>query len=186
MATPEEMEASMVANLAEKTGRSLEEWLALARQAGLEKHGQIVKHLKEAHGLTHGYANLVAHRLRTPAADVPAGDDLVATQYAGAKAALRPIYDALLAAARSFGGDVEVAPKKAYVSLRRSKQFALVQPSTATRVDLGLNLKAEPATERLEPSGSFSAMCSHRVRLATAADVDAEVRSWLRKAYDLA
>jgi len=72
------------------------------------------------------------------------------------------------------------------VSVRRSKQFALIQPSTATRVDVGLILKKTPALGRLEESGSFNAMFTHRVRLASPADVDAELIAWLRQAYDAA
>ena len=67
---------------------------------------------------------------------------------------------------------------------RRSKQFGLVQPSTATRVDVGLNLKGTAPKGRLEASGSFNSMCTHRVRVETAKDVDAELLGWLRKAYD--
>ena len=96
------------------------------------------------------------------------------------------LYDALIAAAAKLGRDVEVSPKKAYVSLRRSVQFAIVQPSTATRVDLGLNLKGEPAAGRLEASGSFNAMVSHRVRLESKKDVDAELKAWLKQAYSRA
>jgi predicted transport protein len=97
-----------------------------------------------------------------------------------------PIYDALVKAISGFGDDVEFAPKKAYVSVRRSKQFAIIQPSTATRLDLGINLKGTPATDRLETSGSFNAMVSHRVRLGNAKDVDTEVKKWLKAAYDAA
>ncbi len=183
MPTPAEMEATMVANLKEKTGRTLPQWLKVAKASGLAKHGEIVKHLKADHGLTHGYANLVAHRALRSATGAAETDDLVGSQYAGKKAELRPIYDALVSAATGFGADVEIAPKKAYVSLRRSKQFAIIQPSTATRVDLGLNLKGEPTTDRLEASGSFNAMVSHRVRLESKQDVDAEVKRWLKEAY---
>ena len=107
----------------------------------------------------------------------------MAAQYAGPKAGLRPIYDAVIKAVQSLGKDVEVSPKKTYVSLRRSKQFAIVQPSTRTRVDLGINLKGEPAGGRLEASGSFNAMVSHRVRLEKPADVDRDVKAWLKKAF---
>jgi predicted transport protein len=99
---------------------------------------------------------------------------------------LRPIYDRLLAAITKFGSDIEVSPKKAYVSLRRGKQFAIVQPSTATRLDVGINLKGVEPTERLEASGSFNAMLSHRVRLSTVAEVDRELLAWLKKAYEAA
>jgi predicted transport protein len=185
MATPEEMEATMVQNLADKTGKTLAQWLQLVAASGQAKHGEIVKHLKAEHGVTHGYANLIAHRALAAAGPAPAGgDDLVAAQYAGIKAALRPVYDALMKAIGAFGSDVEVAPKKAYVSLRRSKQFAIIQPSTATRVDVGINLKGTAPTGRLEESGGFNAMVSHRVRVSAVEDVDAELVGWLRKAYE--
>jgi hypothetical protein len=88
-------------------------------------------------------------------------------------------------AVAKFGGDVEVAPKKAYVSLRRSKQFAIIQPSTKTRVDVGINLKGVAAGPRLEASGSFNAMVGHRVRLSARGEVDQELIGWLQQAYAL-
>src|SRR5438034_2387289 len=184
MATsPEEAMASMIANLPAKTGKSMDEWLAIAARSGKAKHGEIVKYLKGEHGLTHGYANQVALRAVTAANPAADGDDLVAAQYAGAKAALKPIYDKLLQVAKSFGGDIDVSPKKAYVSLRRNKQFAIIQPSTATRLDVGLNLKGVKPDGRLEASGSFNAMVTHRVRVGSVKEIDAELTNWLRQAY---
>jgi Domain of unknown function (DUF5655) len=97
---------------------------------------------------------------------------------------LRPVYDQLLAKIQGFGKDVEVSPKKAYVSLRRNKQFAILQPPTATRLDVGINLKSAEPTGRLEASGSFNAMVSHRVRLSKPAEINKELLGWLKKAYD--
>jgi hypothetical protein len=185
MATsPDQATANMIANLPKTTGKPLEEWLKIVTKAKLEKHGQIVSMLKADHGIGHGFANLIAHKALASDAGSQDGDDLVAAQYAGPKAALKPIYDKLAKIIQGFGKDIEFAPKKAYVSLRRSKQFGLIQPSTATRLDLGLNLKGVEPKGRLEASGSFNAMCSHRVKLASAADVDAEVTAWLKKAYE--
>ena len=188
--SPEEMAAAMIANMKEKTGKTMPQWLKIAVASKLHKHGELVKHLKSDHGMTHGFANLVAHEsLQSSAASSNAGDlvasegDLVATQYSGKKADLKPIYDAVLAAVSKLGKDVEVAPKKAYVSLRRSVQFALVQPSTASRVDLGINLKGVKPQGKLEASGSFNSMVSHRVRLERAQDVDSKVKAWLKQAY---
>ncbi len=79
---------------------------------------------------------------------------------------------------------MELAPKKAYVSLRRAKQFAIIQPSTKTRVDVGINLMEAAPAGRLEASGSFNSMVSHRVRLAAVQDVDDELLGWLRAAYE--
>lgn len=184
--TPDDALATMVANLKAKTGRALPEWVALVRGSGLDKHGQIVAMLKADHGLGHGYANLIAQTAMQGDGPAPGGGDLVAAMYAGEKQQLLPIWAAVEKAVRAFGAEVEIAPKKTYVSLRRSKQFALVQPTTKTRVDVGLCLKGEAPGPRLEAAGSFNSMVSHRVRLEKPAEVDAELVAWLKKAYDLA
>lgn len=178
--------ATMEANIKEKTGKPVSHWVKTAKASGLEKHGQIVKFLKQEHAFTHGYANLVAHQALASSADHHEDDDLVAAQYAGPKAELKTIYEKVVKAVEGFGKDVELAPKKAYVSLRRKKQFGLIQPSTKTRVDLGINIKGKAPEGRLEASGSFNAMVSHRVRLEKAADFDAEVKKWLKEAYEAA
>jgi hypothetical protein len=82
-------------------------------------------------------------------------------------------------------GPVEVAPKKGYLSLRRQKQFAMVQPG-ARWVNLGLILPGEPIGARLESATSFNALFTHRVRLHALEDVDAELRKWLTAAYQRA
>ena len=176
MATPEEMTASMIANMPEKTGKPLDQWLAIVAKSGLDKHGKIVAMLKGDHGMGHGYANLVASKALESGEEV----DLVAAQYSGAKADLKPIHDAIVAYAKSLGSDIEIAPKKTSVSLRRKKQFALITPATKTRVDLGLALKGDEPHGRLEKG---DAMCSHRVRLESVDDFDAGVQVWMAEAY---
>jgi len=178
---------TMIDNLPEKTGKSLDKWLKILAKQNIEKHGEIVKWLKSEHAVTHGFANLIAHLHRDAVAGDSGGtDDLVGAQYKGPKGELRPIYDAIIKVVAKFGNDVEIAPKKAYVSLRRNKQFALVQPSTKTRVDVGINLKGQLPTARLEESGSFNAMVTHRVRVTKKGEVDSELKRWLKKAYDAA
>jgi predicted transport protein len=175
----------MIDNMPEKTGKPLDEWLALLGASGLKKHGEMMKLLKGEYGVTHGFANSIAMIYRQEAAGgPPPEEDLVAAQFAGPKAALRPIYDAVLSAVTAFGSDVEVAPKKSYVSLRRSKQFAIVKGSTRTRVDLGLNLKDVEPTARLEGGNIFNGMCTRLVRLTGVEEVDDEVVGWLRQAYE--
>ena len=180
MASPEEQAATMIRNMPEKTGKPLEDWIKIVHASGLEKHGQIVKLLKSDHGVTHGFANLIAAKSRETGETTPV--DLVAAQYTG-KEVLRPIHDALIDFAKSLGSDVEIAPKKASVSLRRKKQFALITPATKSRIDLGLALKGEDASGRLE---TYNAMCSHRVRLESASDIDDDVKGWITEAYSRA
>ncbi|AKS41249.1 DUF5655 domain-containing protein [Wenzhouxiangella marina] len=175
----------MEQNLKEKTGRDLEEWKALLATKELIKHGEIMTFLKGECGLTHGYANLIALKFREADAASSAPADLVEAQYEK-KASLRPIYERLREVMVEFGDDVEVAPKKAAVSFRRKRQFALVQPSTKTRVDLGLKFDDKPTAGRLEGSGPFGTMCSHRVQLTEPEQVDEELIAWLREAYEQA
>lgn len=132
----------MIANLPDKTGRSLDEWVATLDGCGLAKYGQIVSHLKTEHGVSHGYAMLITRTFLSAGSPEPSGDDLVNAQYEGGKAGLRPVYDSLVAVAQSLGDDVEIAPKKTSVSLRRSKQFALITAASRNRIDLGFNFAA--------------------------------------------
>ncbi len=181
MASPEEMAASMIANMPEKTGKSLDAWLSIAKDSKLEKHGQVVKLLKTEHGMTHGFANLVAHHALK--SDQPV--DLVSAQYAGGKAGLKPLHDALIKIALGFGKDVEIAPKKTCVSLRRNKQFAVITPATKTRIDLGINLKGHQGTARMVAEKPKS-MCTHKIGLTALDEIDGELTDWLYAAYDMA
>ncbi|GGA77663.1 hypothetical protein GCM10011521_14980 [Arenimonas soli] len=169
-------------NIQARTGKSLDELFALIRASGLAKHGEIVAHLKAGLGLGHGDANTLAHAEKQAAAPKQAAADPLDTLYTGAKAALRPIHDALLATMKPLG-EFEAAPKQKYISYRRSKQFAMIGPATNTRVELGLNIKELPPSPRLEklPPGK---MCNYQVRLTDASQVDAELAGWIKRAFE--
>lgn len=183
MASVEEQTNNQIANIERSTGRSLAEWIETVRASGLAKHGQVVAMLKSDHGLGHGNANLLAIKAReAEAGGAQSEEDLVAAQYAGRNATLRPAYEAVVALVRGFGDDVELAPKKAYVSLRRRKQFAQVGPASG-HLEVGVNLPGTEPTGRLRPT---SGMATHRVRIANASGLDDELIGWLREAYDRA
>ncbi len=178
---------TMIANLEKNSGHPVAWWIELVKNSGLAKHGEIVALLKTKHNLGHGYANLVVHLMKqADTAPAAPGANPADEWFAGDKAAMRPVYDAVIAAVKKFGSDIEQAPKKGYMSLRRSKQFACVHASTKARVDVGLQLKGVAPSGRLEPAGSWNAMVTHRVRLESAAQVDQELAGWLRRAYDAA
>ena len=178
---------TMIRNIEQKTGQTIDHWVALVRARGTEKHGELVKMLKSDHGFGHGYANLVVHLARGGVeTSAESGDQLLDAIFAGKRGATKPAYDALRQAIVSLGGDVEIAPKKAYVSFRRKKQFAIAQPSTVSRLDVGLNLKGVPPTGRLESAAGFNSMCTHRVRIESADQIDDELLGWVRQAYGAA
>lgn len=178
--TPEE---KMIDSIEKNTGKPITHWIEVVKKSGIEKHKEMINYLKDEHGFTYGFANLVVHKAKnSDAGSVAKSDDLVDLQYKG-KETLRPIYDKLMKEISKFG-EVEISPKKAYVSLRGKKQFALIQPSTKTRLDVGINSKELEITERLEKSGSFNSMCSHRIRLSDEKNVDKELIGWLKSAYE--
>ena len=182
MATVEDAVLSQARNIEQATGRSVDAWAALAKASGAERHGEIIAWLKATHGFSHGNANLVA--LTAKRGSLSSGsDDLVDAMYAGPKAALRAFHDQVIALVRSFGRDVELAPKQAYVSLRRSKQFGTVGPGPRGTLEIGVNLPGVEPSGRLEAAGG---MCTHRVRLSSPEELDDAAIAWLRQAYNRA
>jgi hypothetical protein len=177
-------------NIQSKTGKSLDALNAILKNSGLAKHGELRDMLKRDLGLGHGDANTLVHFFlksdgASAAKEAGAGiEDVVDEIYSGVKAPLRPIHDNLMAAITQFG-PFEISPKKGYVSLRRKKQFAMIGPATNTRVEVGLNMKGIPGTERLAllPSGG---MCQYKVKVTNADEVDAELIGWIRQAYESA
>jgi len=173
---------TMIDNMPEKTGKSLNEWKSVLKSKSFTKHSEGVNFLKKEHGVTHGFANTIV-TLSKEESSSPA--NLVEQQYKG-KESLIPIYNALLKVIRTFGNDITITPKKTTVSLIRKRQFALINPATKTRIDLGLKIKDKPKNDRLESSGPFGTMCTHRVQLTDAAQVDNELIGWLKEAYEKA
>jgi hypothetical protein len=196
MADPHAATLTQLRNIQAKTGKSIAELHAALAKTELAKVSERRSWLMEAYKLGYGDANTVALLVgklpkgfdavaAAPAAVVPvqAGDPLDSI-YAGAKAHLRGLHDAVLAAIAPFG-EFEQAPKKSYVSLRRKKQFAMVGPATKELVEIGLNAKGLSGSARLKtmPAGG---MCAYTVRLARAEEIDEELRGWLRRAFDSA
>jgi hypothetical protein len=171
MSTVDEALEAQIRNIEARYGKTLGEWIAVVRNSGITKHSEIIALLKSQYGMSHGDANRVALKAReADAASIveaakAAGRDPVEEMYSGKKADLKPLHDALMTAINTFGNDIELAPKKGYASLRRKKQFAMLQPTTAARIDVGLILQDVPTTERLESAAGFNAMFTHRVRV---------------------
>lgn len=171
---------SMIDNMPEKTGKSLNEWKAILKEKGFEKFGEARNYLKSEHGVTHGFANTIVTLSKE---ESNTEEDLVASQYKG-KDNLLPIYQELIKIVKEFGDDVTITPKKTSVSIIRKKQFALIKPATKTRIDLGLKIKDRGFEGRLENSGPFGTMCTHRVKLSDINEIDQNVITWLKEAYE--
>ena len=173
---------TMINNMPEKTGKSLDEWKSILKTKDFAKHSEAVNFLKKEHSVTHGFANTIVSLSKE---EVTTPQDLVNNQYKD-KENLLPIFEALISIVQDFGKDVRITPKKTEVSLDRKRKFAVIKPATKSRIDLGLKLKGKPTTERLENSGPFGTMCTHRVRLTDISQIDSELKEWLLEAYQKA
>ncbi len=173
---------TMINNMPEKTGKSLDEWKSILKTKDFAKHSEAVNFLKKEYSVTHGFANTIVSLSKE---EVTTPQDLVNNQYKD-KENLLPIFEALISIVQDFGKDVRITPKKTEVSLDRKRKFAVIKPATKSRIDLGLKLKGKPTTERLENSGPFGTMCTHRVRLTDISQIDSELKEWLLEAYQKA
>jgi predicted transport protein len=177
---------TQIANIEKSTGKKLQDWIAIVNKSGISKHGELVSFLKEKHGFTHGNANTIVHFAKQSHAGASENDtDWIAEQYKG-KENLKPWYDKIMAEINKFGKDVELAPKKAYMSLRRKKQFAIIQPSTKDRLDVGLNIKGVAASGNVEDGAKWNAMCTHRIKVENEKMINRDLINWIKQAYDQA
>jgi hypothetical protein len=181
------MEEGYAAKLKERTGKTLEDWVALVRAEGPATEKERRAWLKDEHGLTTNYAWWVAERAEGRGAEGQGPEALVEALFAGGKAGLRPLYDELLRLGLALGPDVKACPCKTMVPLYRRHVFAELKPATRARLDLGLALGDAPFTGRLLDTGGRAKgdRVTHRVPITCAGDLDDEVRGWLRAAYDL-
>ena len=171
---------TMIANMPEKTGKSLSEWKTILKEKSFTKHSEGVKYLKTEHNVTHGFANTIVTLSKD---EDNSSEDLIENQYNG-KENLILIYKELITYIKSLGNDVTITPKKGSVSIIRKRQFVLIKPATKTRIDLGFKLKDKPTTERLENSGPFGTMCTHRVKISELKEINSELKKWIKEAYE--
>jgi Domain of unknown function (DUF5655)/Domain of unknown function (DUF4287) len=189
-----QMVRDWIDSLPAKTGRSLEQWLALIKKEGPPNEKERRDWLKQEHGLGTNAALWMAERADgkgseedTPEGYLKAAATYVEAMFAGNKAGLRPLYERVLAIAASLGTDVKACPCQTIVPLYRKHVFAQLKPSTRTRLDLGFALRDLPAEGRLIDTGGFAKKdrITHRMPLSAESDIDKEVERWLKRAYDL-
>ena len=185
-----------IAELKEKTGRSLNAWIALARKEGPQAENDLREWLKTTHKLGTNSAWWIAERARgsggeedSPEKYLAVAPKYVEQQYSGRKAALRPVYEQLLQVAAALGADVKACPCKTMVPLYRRHVFAQIKPATNTRVDLGLALTHfnGKLPKRIVDTGGLAKKdrITHRIELQSHAEIDQEVVKWLETAYEL-
>lgn len=177
-------------NIKAKTGKTPQDFRVLAEKKGLlkpgVKAGEIIAWLKEDFGLGHGHAMAIVNTLKSATQPKLSAEAKVSRHFDGKKSSWRKPYDDLLTKIRTFGTDISISPTNTYISLlRKGKKFAIVQ-ITSDRMDIGIKLKGIPPKGRMEASGAWNNMVTHRVQISDPKQIDAEVIAWLQQAYDQA
>lgn len=187
------MTQKWIAELKQKTGRTLEEWLRLIKKSGPKDEKARREWLKTEYGLGTNSAWWLAERADGKGAEVgdpdeylKAAEGYVETMFSGGKAGLRPIYDALLKLGLSTGKDAKACPCQTIVPLYRNHVFAQIKPTTRTRIDFGFALGDTKTKGRLIGTGGLAKKdrITHRIEITSLKDIDDEVKHWLRVAYD--
>jgi predicted transport protein len=181
--TPNDRRDAILRGVPEKTGQSVEHWVSMVRTSGIARHMQKIEFLK-SQGVGHSTASILVQLAEGDVFEDAPEDQLVALQYGGQKAGLLPIYEAVRRAVTSLGDDVNVEPRRDYVAFARRRQFAVVRPSTATRVDLGLRLGSVSPAGRLTAARNLGGgMIDRKVELRSVSELDGEIQGWLAQAY---
>jgi len=191
-----EMVQDWIATLKPKTGRSLDEWVALVKKDGPKDLPSRRAWLKSKHKLGTNSAWWIADRADgkggeedSPERYLASAVEYVEQQYSGKKTGLRPLFEQLLALGKSLGPDVKVCPCKTIVPLYREHVFAQIKPSTNKRIDLGLcftTYKGRLPARLIDTGGLVKKdRITHRIEVTSSADIDADLTKWLRAAYTL-
>lgn len=175
---------SRIEGFEKKMGKPLSYFTDIVNKGAFAKHSDAVNHLKESFGLGHGHANMIVHLAKENTSLHIDDEVLISEQYKG-KEHWKPLYDSLIKTILTFGDDVSISPKKTYVSLRRNKQFGLLNPASKNRFEIGINLKNQNSEGGLIKIDKPNSMCTHKFDLAEG-ESTTEVIAWLKKAYEQA
>jgi hypothetical protein len=187
-----EYSLNVLAAMEKKTGKNYEEWIVLTKKNGPATEEARRTWLKEEHGLGTNTAWWIAEMsvgkgrdAIDPKAYLKLAPTYVDSMYAG-KESLRPLHDKLIGLGQSMGKDVKICPCQTIVPLYRNHVFAEIKPATKTRIDFGFALGETKATGRLIDTGGFAKKnrITHKIPISGLDEINAEVRRWLKIAYD--
>ncbi|MBI2807709.1 MAG: DUF4287 domain-containing protein [Planctomycetes bacterium] len=189
-----EMVQKWIADLKAKTGRSLDEWMKVIETDAPASEAERRAWLKATHNFGSNTASWLAQRSLgiatwddSPEVYLKQAEVYVQEMFAGKKAGLKPIYDTILKMCLGLAKDVKACPCKTIVPLYRHHVFAQIKPTTNTRIDMGFALKDTKVKGRLLDTGGFAKKdrITHRIPITSMAEIDDEVKRWLKVAYDM-
>ena len=175
-------------NIKTQTGMTPNDFIAKAEKKGFlvpgVRAGEIVDWLKKDYGLGHGHAMAIVLVLKQASGQNPGVAEKIDRLFSGSRSGWRTPYDQLIQKTQKYGQNVRTDPTDTYVSILKGKKKFAVIGVTADRMDIGIKLKGVEPGGRLEASGSWNSMVTHRVRIRDPKQIDKEVFTWLKRAYE--
>jgi hypothetical protein len=174
------MMGAVTDSIAERTGRSVDEWVAAVNDSGVDPLDQkaVRRWLKNVHGVPQNSQWAIAFAAAEAAGwERPSTEGYADTLYSGTKAPLRPLHDAVVRLALDQGDDAEAQGRGTYIPVVRKSQFAAMAPGPQGTLRVGLRYRGSvPDEPRLEPAKGF-AQATHWVHLP--GDTDPDDVEWL-------
>ena len=182
--TPAEFEQEFVQTAQEKTGKSLAEWLDLAKAKGFTKQMEILNWLKSEHNLNHMQAGFVASIFLNNGQVVYQNEgNLLENQFAKCET-MRPLFEAVSDKILQQFPGTTLIPKKTYVSFTAQREFAAINIKPK-EIRLGLDLGDEPFNEILQKSKLTGPMprISHMLILTDLSEFNLQTSDYLARSY---
>ncbi|HUH33274.1 MAG TPA: DUF5655 domain-containing protein [Daejeonella sp.] len=182
--TPAEFEQEFIQTAKEKTGKSLDEWLAVVKPSGYTKQMEILNWLKKEHQLNHMQAQFVAGiYLNNGKVVYQNEENLLGNQLAKCEA-IKPLFEAVSSKILELFPETQLIAKKTYVSFTAQREFAAINIKPK-EIRLGLDLGDEPLTDALQKSKLTGPMprISHMIVLTSINEFDEKVNDYLTQSY---
>ncbi len=165
----------------EDTGRTIDEWVLIARACPETSHKKRLTWFKEVHGLGINRASTILGAAFETGLGWDKPDALLDNLWREPQ--LRAIYDEIESHAKSLGDDVISGPRKTFSGFSRNYQFAAARPVRG-KVRLGLAIDPEShGLEQSKASDSWSDRLTSVVVLSAPADIDESVRELIKAAW---
>ena len=183
--TSAELEQEFMQTAAEKTGKSLDQWLPVIKSSGLSKQMEILNWLKADHQLNHLQASLLAGLYLNDGQPVYQNENaLLENQFVKCEA-MRPVFESISEKILNHFPDTVLITKKTYLSYTANREFAAINIKPK-EIRLGVDLGSEPFTETLQKSKLTGAMprISHMITITNSSELDEKVIAYLQQSYD--
>ncbi len=179
---PKDMELAIIRNLPKRTGKTLEQWIALVRKDGPPGKKARISWLESTYRIGHFQARTIASCAARSEMDSESSQ--AEALFSSASEGVLAVYGLILDHLRSLGHDIRAIPSDQYIFFVRSTPFLALKPA-GTGLIMGLRLETGGSNARLGTCVDFDSIpeITHQIVLSSPMDVDNVVIGLIKTAY---